>query len=40
MDEREPHGVAGLARGLADQPVDAGAEHAAEPVKRHLRGAN
>ena len=32
----EPQGIAGLAGGLADQSIDAGAEHAAEPVKRHL----
>jgi len=32
----EPQGIAGLARGLADQSIDAGAKHAAEPVKRHL----
>ncbi len=32
----EPQGIAGLAGGLADQSIDAGAEHTAEPVKRHL----
>ena len=35
-DESEPHRVADKARGLADQPVDAGAEHAAEPVQGKL----
>src|SRR5262245_40729168 len=32
----EPDGIAHQARGLADQSVDAGAEHAAEPVKGEL----
>ena len=37
-DEGEPHGIAGLARGLADQPIDAGAEHRAEPVNAICAG--
>ena len=36
-DEGKPHGIADLSRRLADQAVDAGAEHAAEPIEGHLR---
>ena len=39
-DEGEPDGIADLAGGLADQPIDAGAEHAAEPVKGKLHRAD
>ena len=39
-DEGEPDGIADLPGGLADQPIDAGAEHAAEPVKGKLHRAD
>jgi hypothetical protein len=38
--ESEPYGIAHLPGGLPDQPIDAGAEHAAEAVKGELHRAD
>ena len=38
--EGEPYGIAHLPGGLPDQPIDAGAEHAAEAIEGKLHRAD